>query len=54
MKRERISFPFRFQNNNFNKCNFLCILRFLCKIELRKENRTYYFSVEGETEQWYL
>ena len=21
---------------------------------MRKENRTYYFSVEGETEQWYL
>lgn len=22
--------------------------------KMRKENRTYYFSVEGETEQWYL
>lgn len=21
---------------------------------MRKENRTYYFSVEGETEKWYL
>ena len=21
---------------------------------MRKENRTYYFSVEGDTEQWYL
>ncbi len=33
MKRERIRSPFRFQNNNFNKYNFLCILRFVCKIE---------------------
>lgn len=36
MKRERISFPFRFPNNDFNKYISLYILRFLCKIEFNR------------------